>query len=68
MSTRLMTDFAAVVTDLDRMGFDLDDPLRHAKRTAKNAAYHALTNAVMQAGQLVALVRDMDDSQKGTTP
>jgi len=48
-------DLAALLTDLNRMTYDNEDPMRFSKRTAKSAAYRILTDAIQAARQVAEL-------------
>lgn len=60
----LMTDLAAVVTDINRIAPDNDDPYRHAKRAAKRHAVTILEHAVAQANMALNLAETFEDASR----
>lgn len=52
---QLAEDFSALLTDLRRMQFDNEDPMRYAKRRAKEAALRVLEDAVSTARRVAEL-------------
>ena len=45
----LMTEIAEIITDMRRIEFNLNDPMRHCKAEAKRLAGKILTDAASQA-------------------
>ena len=64
MINNLGRDFAAVLTDVSRMEYDIEDPMRHSKRRIKNDALCLLCNAVDEARRLVELADLIDKDHK----
>ena len=64
MNDQLMNDFAAIVTDLQRMTRDNSDPMRYSKGVAKEVALTILADAVKQAARLLEVPRLIDDDAK----
>jgi uncharacterized protein with ATP-grasp and redox domains len=60
----LMTNLAAVVTDIRRIDPDNNDPYRHAKRAAKRHAVTILEHAVAQAYMALDLAERFEDASR----
>lgn len=60
----LMTDFARVVTDLNRMSFENSDPMRHSKRAARATALAVLHDAVQTATAAMHIIAAIEDGEK----
>ena len=72
MSASLAEDFAIVLADLPRMAFDNADPMRYAKRQAKEAALRILQGPMACAQQVARLPEpingDFKEAVKPTLP
>lgn len=64
MPNELMTDFAAVTTDIARAreGFDLQDPFRHVKRDLIREAEATLADATRRARSLLYALEALDEA------
>lgn len=52
----LMTEIAEIITDMRRIEYNLDDPLRHCEAEAKRLAGKILSDAAQQARDVLILV------------
>ena len=52
----LMTEIAEIITDMRRIEFNLNDPMRHCKAEAKRLAGKILTDAASQARDALLIV------------
>ncbi|MBV7457360.1 hypothetical protein KW843_22965 [Acidovorax sp. sif1233] len=55
----LMTNLAELVTEINRIDPQLEDPLRHAKRDCKRVAYTILEQAAGQAWMALQAIESM---------
>lgn len=62
MMPDLMTSLAELVTEINRMDPQLEDPLRHAKRECKRLAQTTLEHAVAQAWMALRAVEAMNEA------
>ena len=49
MTDDLMTEIAEIITDMRRIEYDLNDPMRHCKSELKRLAGNILADATSQA-------------------
>lgn len=62
MMPDLMTSLAELVTEINRIDPQLEDPLRHAKRECKRLAQTTLEHAVAQAWMALRAVEAMNEA------
>lgn len=60
----LMTTIAAIITDMRRIEYDINDPMRHCKGSAKRLAGKILSDAAHQARDALLVVSEIDYTQK----
>ena len=56
----LMTKIAAIITDMRRIEYDINDPMRHCKGSAKRLAEKILSDAAQQAQDALLIVHEID--------
>ncbi|HML83333.1 MAG TPA: hypothetical protein PKE37_16385 [Thiomonas arsenitoxydans] len=56
----LMTTIAEIITDMRRIEYDINDPMRHCKGSAKRLAGKILSDAAQQARDALLLVQEID--------
>ena len=59
----LMTKIAAIITDMHRIEYDINDPLRHCKGSAKRLAGKILSDAAQQARDALLVVNEIGYAQ-----
>lgn len=60
----LMTTIAAIITDMRRIEYDINDPMRHCKCSAKRLAGKILSDAAQQAQDALLIVHEIDYAQR----
>lgn len=60
----LMTELAEIITDMRRLDYDNDDPMRYSKRMARELAGSILRDACQQARAALALVGSIEHDQR----
>jgi len=60
----LMTKIAAIITDMRRIEYDINDPMRHCKGSAKRLAGKILSDAAQQAQDALLIVPEIDYAQR----
>lgn len=56
----LMTELAEIITDMRRIEYDINDPMRHSKGEAKRLAGKILADAAQQARDALLIVHRID--------
>ena len=59
----LMTTIAAIITDMRRIEYDINDPMRHCKGSAKRLAGKILSDAAQQARDALLVVNEIGYAQ-----
>ena len=59
----LMTTIAAIITDMHRIEYDINDPMRHCKGSAKRLAGKILSDAAQQARDALLVVNEIGYAQ-----
>ena len=59
----LMTKIAAIITDMRRIEYDINDPMRHCKGSAKRLAGKILSDAAQQARDALLVVNQIGYAQ-----
>lgn len=59
----LMTTIAAIITDMHRIEYDINDPMRHCKGSAKRLAGKILSDAAQQARDALLVVSEIGYAQ-----
>lgn len=59
----LMTTIAEIITDMRRIEYDINDPLRHCKGSAKRLAGKILSDAAQQARDALLVVNEIGYAQ-----
>ena len=59
----LMTKIAAIITDMRRIEYDINDPMRHCKGSAKRLAGKILSDAAQQARDALLVVNEIGYAQ-----
>lgn len=59
----LMTTIAAIITDMHRIEYDINDPMRHCKGSAKRLAGKILSDAAQQAREALLVVNEIGYAQ-----
>ena len=59
----LMTTIAEIITDLRRIEYDRNDPMRHCKGSAKRLAGKILSDAAQQARDALLVVNEIGYAQ-----
>ena len=59
----LMTTLAAIITDMHRIEYDINDPMRHCKGSAKRLAAKILSDAAQQARDALLVVNEIGYAQ-----
>ena len=59
----LMTTIAAIITDMRRIEYDRNDPMRHCKGSAKRLAGKILSDAAQQARDALLVVNEIGYAQ-----
>ena len=59
----LMTTIAAIITDMHRIEYDINDPMRHCKGSAKRLAGKILSDAAQQARDALLVVNQIGYAQ-----
>ena len=59
----LMTTIAAIITDMRRIEYDINDPMRHCKSSAKRLAGKILSDAAQQARDALLVVNEISYAQ-----
>lgn len=59
----LMTTIAAIITDMRRIEYDINDPMRHCKGSAKRLAGKILSDAAQQARDALLVVTEIGYAQ-----
>ena len=59
----LMTKIAAIITDMRRIEYDINDPMRHCKGSAKRLAGKILSDAAQQAQDALLVVNEIGYAQ-----
>ena len=59
----LMTTIAAIITDMHRIEYDINDPMRHCKGSAKRLAGKILSDAAQQARDALLIVNEIGYAQ-----
>ena len=60
----LMTEIAEIITDMRRIEYNLDDPMRHCKSEAKRLAAKILADAAQQARGALLIVNLIEHDQR----
>ena len=60
----LMTTIAEIITDMRRIEYDINDPMRHCKSSAKRLAEKILSDAAQQAQDALLIVPEIDYAQR----
>ena len=60
----LMTEIAEIITDMRRIEYDRNDPMRHCKGSAKRLAGKILSDAAQQAQDALLIVHQIDYVQR----
>lgn len=60
----LMTTIAAIITDMHRIEYDINDPMRHCKGSAKRLAGKILSDAAQQARDALLVVKEIGYAQR----
>lgn len=60
----LMAEIAEIITDMRRIEYNLDDPLRHCEADAKRLAWKILSDAAQQARDVLILVSSAKHEQQ----
>ncbi len=60
----LMTEIAEIITDMRRIEYDANDPMRHCKGEAKRLAAKILADAAQQARDALLIVSRIDYEQR----
>ena len=55
----LMTTIAEIITDMRRIEYDINDPMRHCKGSAKRLAGKILSDAAQQARDALLVVNEI---------
>lgn len=64
----LMTEIAEIITDIRRIEYNLNDPLRHCKSEAKRLAMGALSDAAKQARETLILISQIEHAAASAAP
>lgn len=64
MSDNIAEQFSAVLTDLNRLTYDNEDPMRYSKRKARMIGLQLLSEAVSRARELVELNQNIEMNYK----
>ena len=59
----LMTTIAEIITDMRRIEYDINDPMRHCKGSAKRLAGKILSDAAQQARDALLVVNQIGYAQ-----
>ena len=59
----LMTTIAEIITDMRRIEYDINDPMRHCKGRAKRLAGKILSDAAQQARDALLVVNEIGYAQ-----
>ena len=59
----LMTTIAEIITDMRRIEYDRNDPMRHCKGSAKRLAGKILSDAAQQARDALLVVNEIGYAQ-----
>ena len=59
----LMTTIAEIITDMHRIEYDINDPMRHCKGSAKRLAGKILSDAAQQARDALLVVNEIGYAQ-----
>jgi len=59
----LMTEIAEIITDMRRIEYDRNDPMRHCKGSAKRLAGKILSDAAQQARDALLVVNEIGYAQ-----
>ena len=59
----LMTTIAAIITDMHRIEYNRNDPMRHCKGSAKRLAGKILSDAAQQARDALLVVNEIGYAQ-----
>ena len=59
----LMTTIAAIITDMHRIEYDINDPMRNCKYMAKRLAVKILSDAAQQARDALLVVNEIGYAQ-----
>lgn len=59
----LMTTIAEIITDMRRIEYDINDPMRHCKGSAKRLAGKILSDAAQQARDALLVVNEIGYAQ-----
>ena len=59
----LMTTIAEIITDMRRIEYDINDPMRHCKGSAKRLAGKILSDAAQQARDALVVVNQIGYAQ-----
>lgn len=59
----LMTTITEIITDMRRIEYDINDPLRHCKGSAKRLAGKILSDAAQQARDALLVVNEIGYAQ-----
>jgi|GEM_PF-6431307 hypothetical protein len=59
----LMTEIAEIITDMRRIEYDRNDPMRHCKSSAKRLAGKILSDAAQQAREALLVVNEIGYAQ-----
>ena len=60
----LMTTIAEIITDMRRIEYDINDPMRHCKGSAKRLAANILSDAAKQARDALDVANEIGYEQR----
>lgn len=67
MTENIAQQFLEVLTDLNRLAYDNNDPMRYSKLKARMLGLQILSEAVSRAREMVAMVTNIETDHKEST-
>lgn len=64
----LMIEIAEIITDIRRIEYNLNDPLRHCKSEAKRLATKVLSDAANRARDVLILISQIEHAVASAAP